>query len=877
MRLERWLYTVPLRFRSLFRRTIVEQELDEELRYHIERLTEEHIARGVSPAEARLAAVREMRGVEQRKEECRDARRVRVFEDALQDVRFGVRTLLRLPGFTLAAILTLALGIGSTVAVFTIVNGVLVRPLPFPDAERLFLVVHSPRGPFAPPPSLSDRDYLTFRENNRSFEHLAAFSTYSGNLVAADDPSVITVGHVTAEFFDVLRVPAQLGRTFAPDDERQADQLIVLSDDLWRSRFGAAHNIVGRPITLDGVSRTVIGVMPPGFSFPKNADAWALHTIKLDPHNSMATPVVGRLKPGVTRAQAEAQFDALSPRFWDWSKQELTSGILPLKELIVSNARRPLQIFAGAVFFVLLIACANVTNLLLARAAGREREIAVRTALGARRGRLIRQLLTESLLLSLAGGACGITLAGWAVPALLSLAPAGKVPRAEMIRIDGWVIAFTTGVSLLTGLLFGLVSAFRTARHGAHESLVPAMRPSGRRQERLRSSLVVAEIALALVLLTGAGLLIQSFLRLRAIDPGFRPRNLIMMTVDLPESTYSTPEKQHAFHRELLDRLHAIPGVSDAAAVNWQPLGDALTRGDFVVDGPSSMPPGFTADKPSVSPGYFRTMGIRLLYGREFTNADDRRGAGVVVLSQRVARLLELSGNAVGRRISMSDHPRPEDWLTVIGIVDDVRQEGPSRPAHAAIYQPYLQVRSAFFLSHMTFAVRSVSDPLSVGPAMRGALRAVDRNQPAVSVALMEDVLGTATAEPRFQTRLLGTFAILAVMLALIGTYGVLAYSVAQGTHEIGVRMALGARSRTLVWMVLRRTLVLSAIGIVLGMAGAFATTQLLGTLLFEITPTDPATFSMVATAILIAALAAGFIPAQRAARVDPLVALRHE
>jgi predicted permease len=339
------------------------------------------------------------------------------------------------------------------------------------------LVAHSPRGPFAPPPSLSDRDYLTFHENDRSFEHLAAFSTYSGNLVAADEPSVITIGHVTAEFFDVLRVPTQLGRTFAPDDERQADQLIVLSDDLWRGRFGTDHNIVGRPITLDGVSRTVIGIMPPGFSFPKDADAWALFTIKLDPHNSMARPVVGRLKPAVTPAQAEAQFEALSPRFWDWSKQELTSGILPLKELIVSSARRPLQIFAAAVLFVLLIACANVANLLLARAAGRERELAVRAALGARRGRLIRQLLTESLLLSVAGGACGIALAGWAVPTLLSLAPAGRIPRTEMIRIDGWVIAFTTGVSLMTGLAFGLVPAFRTARHGAHESLAPGMRP----------------------------------------------------------------------------------------------------------------------------------------------------------------------------------------------------------------------------------------------------------------------------------------------------------------------------------------------------------------------------------------------------------------
>jgi predicted permease len=875
MRLERWLYTVPLRFRSLFRRNQVEQELDEEFRYHLERLTEDHIARGLSPADARLAARRAMIGIEQRKEECRDTRRVRFIEDALQDLRYGARTLARLPGFTVAAILTLALGIGASVAVFTVVNGVLLRPLPFPEAERLFLIAHSPSGPLARP-SLADADYLAFRESDRSFEHVAAFSNYNGNLVGRGDPAVISVGRVTAEFFDVFRMPPALGRTFLRDDEKEAGHQIVLSNELWRARFAADAGIVGQTITLDGEPRTVIGVMPAGFDFPNNAVAWTLYAIKLDPHRGLATPVVGHLKAGVTRAQAQAQFETMARHLSNWSGEKLVSGILPLKELLVGDVRRPLQIFAGAVLFVLMIACANVANLFLARAAGREREIAVRAALGARRGRLIRQLVTESLLLSLAGGVCGILLAWWAVPALLSLAPAGKIPRLDMIRVDGWVLAFTVGLSLITGLLFGLVPALRITRSSSHESLAPGMRPSVRGQERLRAALVIAEIALALVLLTGAGLMLESFLRLRAIDPGFHPNNVMTLTVDLPESTYPTADRMQAFHHALLQRLAVLPSVTDASAVNWRPLGTMLMRGDFYAAGPA-VHADFAVDKHAVSAGYFRTMGIRLLRGRDFNAGDTVSSAPVAIVSQTVARLLESSGNAVGRRVTLEDRPRPQDWLTVIGVVDDVRHWGPAQAPHPAAYRPYLQVQQPFFLRHMTFAVRSASDPLVLAPALRAAVRMVDTNQPATSVGLMEQVLEAATAEPRFQARLLATFAILALALALIGTYGVLAYSVVQGTHEIGVRMALGARSRTVVWMILRRTLLLTTVGITLGIVGALATTRLLGTLLFEITPTDPGTFSAVAMAILIAALAAGFIPAQRAARVDPLVALRHE
>src|SRR3954454_1434352 len=877
MRLQRWLYTLPLRLRSLFQRNQVEQELDEELRYHIDRLTDEHVTRGMDPGDARVAALRAMHGVEQRKEECRDARGVRLIEDAVQDLQYAVRTLVRSPGFAAAAIATLTLGIGASVAMFSVVNGVLLRPLPFPQPEQLFLLMHSPQGPMIRQPSMSDADYVAFREADRSFEHVAAFSNYSGNLVGAGDPAVVSVGRVTAEFFDVFRIPPALGRAFVRDDEKQAGRPIILSDQLWRSRFAADRRIIGQAITLDGEPRMVIGVMPAGFSFPRDTDAWTLYAVTLDPHRGWATPVVGRLKAGVTRAQAEAQFGTVARHLSNWSGERLVSGLRPLEELLVGDVRRPIQVFTAAVLFVLLIACANVANLLFARATRREREIAVRAAIGAGRGRLVRQLLTESLLLSIAGGVLGITLAQWAVSALIALAPAGRIPRLELVRVDGPIVVFAAGLSLITAIVFGGAPALRMTRRGSHQSLAPGLRHSVRSQERLRAFLVVAEIALALMLLIGAGLLLQSFLRLRAVDPGFHPRGVMTMTVDLPESTYATSEKMRAFHGALLDRLAGLPGAIGASAVNWQPLGSMLIHGDFQIEGPRASAADFTADKLAVSPRYFTIMGIRLLRGRDFSAGDSTASTRVSVLSETVARLLEPSGDAVGRRITLEDHPTPEDWLTVVGVVDDVRQWGPAQPLHAAIYQPYTQVDKSFFLGHMTFAVRTAADPVALAPEMRRALRAVDSNQPAASMVMMEDVLAAATAEPRFQARLLGIFALLALILALIGTYGVLAYSVAQGTHEIGVRMALGARSGTLVWMVLRRTLLLSAIGISIGLAGALATTRLMGALLFEITPTDPGTLTAVTLAILIASLAAGFIPAQRAARVDPLVALRHE
>jgi putative ABC transport system permease protein len=503
--------------------------------------------------------------------------------------------------------------------------------------------------------------------------------------------------------------------------------------------------------------------------------------------------------------------------------------------------------------------------------------MAVRASLGAARGRLIRQLLTESTLLALAGGALGILVARWAVPALLSLAPLGRIPRLDSIVVDNSVLAFAVGISLVTGVVFGLAPALRLTRGRFAGSLLPGGRvPQAGGPERLRSMLVVAEIALALVLLTGAGLLLKSFLRLRAVDTGFRPQNVVTVTVNLPRAKYGAVERIRAFHSDLLTRLSDLPGVVAAGAVNYRPLGEMLMRGDFTIEGAAGEAD-FIADKVVVSPHYFQALGIQLLRGRDFTGADHERAARVAIVSRAVARAIAPGEDAVGRRVSVQSRPTEQDWLTIVGVVDDVRQWGPTRGTHPAIYRPYLQVDQASALTHMTFAVRTAADPAAAVPSIRSVLRSVDRDQPASSIALMDDVIGAVTAASAFQARLLGTFAMLAVALALVGTYGVLAYSVSLRTHEIGVRMALGARSEDVLWMVIRRTLMLGATGIGLGILGGLAATRLLATLLFEVTPTDPATFVAVALTILTAALSAGFIPARRAAHVDPLEALRHE
>lgn len=868
------------RIRAVFRRRAVEGELDEEMRFHLERQVEKYVQSGMSREEAQRRARVEFGGLELAKEECRDARGVNFLETVLQDLRYGVRTLGRNPGFAAVAVLTLALGIGANTAVFTVVNGVLLRPMPFPEPERLVLVSLTPReGPFEWQPGVSDRDYLAFREQDQAFERITSFSSRAtANLTGAGDPVQIPVAYVTTDFFPTLRVNPEIGRGFLAEEEQPGrDNVAILGNELWKERFGADTGILGKAVRLDGINRTMVGVMPAGFAFP-DVKVWMPLKIHIDEHNSFTRPVVGRLKPGVTPRQAQAELEAFAerrPLGPGESKRDRLPQIIPLKDLLVANIRLSLLVFAGAVAFVLLIACANVANLFLARAAGRGHEMALRSTLGAGRWRLVRQLLTESTLLSLAGGACGILIAFWSVPALLALAPEGRVPRMEMIRLDGWVLAYTFGISVITGIVFGLVPAFHATRRDARESLSQAGRGVTGGHERVRSALTVSEIALALVLLTGAGLMLKSFLRLRAVNPGFSPHSVMTITVDLPDSIYRTPAQMRVFHARTLDELSRLPGVSASGAVNLLPLGGFLTMGTFQVEG-SQRPPGFMVDKPCISPGYFKAMGMPLLRGREFTEADNETAPGVVIVSQSVARTLWPGQDPVGKRISMEDEPKPKDWLTVVGVVEDVKQQGLAKGSDAAIYQPYLQVASAFFLSHMTFVVKTASFPESVAGGIRAVLRSVDKNQP-ISIASMEGLIAATTAESRFQTRLLTAFAMVSLALTIVGIYGVLAYSVAQRTREIGVRKALGAQGGDVLGMLLRKALVLTFAGISLGGAGALALTRVLEKFLFEVKPADLPTFAAVAVILALAALAACYVPARRAMRVDPMVALRYE
>jgi predicted permease len=880
MRLEHWFYTIPLRLRSLFHRSQTEQDLEEELQLHLEQWIEQGIAEGKTPDEARYAALRAMDGIEQQKEECRDARRVHWLEDLVQDARYAFRILTKTPGFTIVAAMVLALGIGANTAVFTIVNAVLLQPLPFNEPGRLFLVSYAPKNnPFVPfGPNMSDRNYLEFRHQDQVFENIATFGKEPVTLTGAGDSVVVNALTVTPDFLGVLGVHPTIGHGFLP--EGQADpNVVLLSDQLWHSRFGGDPTIVGKAATLDGVSYAVTGVMPPSFTF-QGAELWKRMEVRLNPHNSSIRPVIGRLKPGVSPQQAQAELQAFAARLTlseGENRNDFVARILPLRELFVADVRKLLLIFAGAVTFVFLIACANFANLLLIRGASRRQEIAVRAALGASRWRLVRQLLAESMLLSLAGGTLGVLLSIAGVRVLLALLPPGKIPRAGNVHLDGWVLAFTFSLSLVTGVVFGLAPALQATRRDLREAVSEGGRSVTGQTERLRGALVTAEIALALVLLAGAGLLVRSFLRMRSVDPGFQSTNILAATVDLPDSRYRTAAQMRALDERVLGALSSLPGAESVAAVNWIPFRPELVWGDFQLEDGRRLPRGFLVDKPVVSPDYFRAMGIRLLKGRQFTERDNSNAPSVVIVSESVARRLWPEGDAIGKRISMEDKPKPGDWRTIVGIVRDVRQRSLADAPSASVYQPYRQVNQPFLLRHMSFVVQTRENPVAMASGIRAALHNVDQDLPTQSVTTMEAIIADTITEARSQTRLLGIFSIMALLLAAVGIYGVLACSVVERTHEIGIRMAMGAEEKDVLWMVLRRTLVLAGSGVFIGTFGALAVTRVLTKFLFEVTPNDPSTFFTVAGILMTVALLSAWVPARRAARVYPLVALRHE
>jgi predicted permease len=869
------------RVSNLFHRNQVDEELDEELQFHLEARTRANLNAGMNAEAAQHDAKRRFGNVTLAKERAHEMNIALSIETVGRDLRYALRSLRKSPGFTVVAILTLALGFGANTAVFTIVNGVLLLPLPFPDPGRLFLISYQSKDdPSENHPGLYDTNYLEYQRHEQAFDKIATFNEDSAALTGAGAATRAPTALVTSSFFSVLQVNPAIGRTFLPEEEQPGKSLVaVLSDRIWRSRFNADPNMLGKTITLDGASYSVIGIMPASFSYPHDAAVWLPLDVGGDPHNTYIRAVIGRLRPSVSQQQAQAELEAFA-RHWPLvprtSRESMVAEVLPMKDLLVSNIRKSLLIFMGAVAFVLLIACANVANLLLMRGTSRRRELAVRNALGSGRWRVIRQLLTESTLLSLGGAVGGIFVALLGVPALLTLAPVAEIPRLEEIHIDGFVLALSLGLGVFVGILFGLAPALRVTGLRVSDSLgLGGRRLTGGRQ-RLRSLLVISEIAMALVLLTGAGLMIRSFMLMRAVDPGFRTENILTMTVDLPEASYPTATAIQAFYANVLAKISNLPGVVAAGAVNWMPLQPALVRGDFNLDGGLKVPRGFIVAKPAVSADYFRIMGIRFVQGRAFTEQDTSSAPGVAIVSQTVARTLWPDEDPIGKRVTLEDKPKPNDWLTIVGVVDDVRQQSPTDPPMPAVYQPYRQVTRPFFLSHMSFVVRTAEEPQSIASAMRGALQSVDQNQP-VSIAPLTDLLDAATAGTWFQMRLISAFSFLALILAGVGIYGVLAYAVTESTREIGIRMALGAKKSDVVFTLLKRALLLVAAGVTAGGCGALALTRVLGKFLFEVKPTDPATFLSVAAVLTLIGIVACLVPALRATRVDPVVALRWE
>ena len=797
-----------------------------------------------------------------------------------QDIRFAARTLAKFPGFTVIAILALALGIGANSAIFTVVNSVILRPLPYPDPQRLCVVYTSRPDGLARYGSVTDAAFLEFRNRNQSFEHVAAISGGPTSLTGIGEPTPVKGQAVSAGFWPTLGMNAAIGRVFRPEEETETSHVVVLSDTLWRSHFGGDRSIIGKVVKLDGESHTIIGIMPAGFAFPAGSELWTPLAITIRPGTQWAYRVIGRLKPGFSIEQAGAEADTIlrgANAASRYPAKNLTAGVAPLQELLVWKIRPSLWILLGAVGFILLIACANVANLLLARGAARRQEVAVRASLGASRARLIRQLLTESSLLALCGGAAGLLIALWTVPLLIRLVPPGMIPRLSEVSINGQVLVFTLLLSLATSVLFGIAPAIQLSKARLMDFLKQG---EGRVTpgQRLRSVLVVGEIALSLMLLIGAGLMIKSFVRLRSVNPGFNPENVFVITVNLPFTEQSTTQQFVAYHRRTLEKLTTMPGLVAAGMINWLPLDRGYISGDFYAEGKPRKATQFNVGKPGVTPDYFRAMGIRLLRGRVFDEHDTETSPGVAIVSQSVARNVWGGEDPIGKRITLEDKPRPTDWLAVVGVVDDVKQQNLAEKAPMpAVYQPITQVTRPFFLMHMAYVVRANGNPSMIARLMRSRFREQDRDQPIQLIAPMDDLINATTAEPRFYSRMLGSFSSLALLLAALGIYGVMAYSVTQRTREIGIRLALGAQTGDIFGSVIGRSAALVLIGVAIGLAGAFGVTRVLQSLLFEVKPTDAATFGAISALLILTALVASYLPAKRATAVDPLVALRYE
>ena len=809
----------------------------------------------------------------------------------LQDLRYGARMLLKQPGFTLIAIATLALGIGANTAIFSVVNSVLLRPLPFDEAERLVRVyaTAADRGIRSNPTSWLN--FADWRAQNSVFDALAAYSSASATFTGGDAPEQIEGVAASGDLFAVLNARPLSGRVFSLADEQQANKnIVVISHGLWQRSFSADPQIVGRRVTLDATGYTVIGVMPRGFRFPldqSKTDFW----VPLDPQSATNQErgasylnVTARLKPGVSIEQAQTEMTTIASRLeQEYRDKNAGRGVnlVPLHEALIGEVRRALLVLLAAVGFVLLIACANVANLQLARAASRGREMAIRTALGAGRGRIVRQLLTESLMIAAAGGAVGLLLAAWGVDLLVAAMPE-DIPRAGGIGLDARVLGFTAAVTLLTGLAFGLAPALQSSSTGStgKADLTGSLKEGGRgasegaRRNRTRSLLVVTEVALSLVLLAGAGLLLKSFRHLLDVHPGFNPNGVLTASVALPNGKYAEDARQAAFFQQTLSRVAALPGVAAAGVVDPMPLGGSMAMNILSVEGRPPLKAGerLATNSRVISADYLKAMGIPLLRGRTLSERDHADAPKVMLINESFARRFLPNEDPIGQRIRLTI--APNFVAEVVGVVGDVKHRSLDREAGPEAYASYLQVPTPI----MSLIVRAASgDPLNLAVSVRQAVQQVDKDQPLYDVKPMTAWLNESVARQRFNLLLLAVFAAVALLLAAIGIYGVINYSVTQRTHEIGIRVALGAQRRDVLKLIVGQGLALTLAGVACGVAGAFALTRLMAGLLFGVTATDPLTFAGVAALLVIVAFVACWIPARRATKVDPIIALRCE
>ncbi len=804
-----------------------------------------------------------------------------------QDLRYGARSLFKHPGFTLVAVLTLGLGIGANSAIFSVVNGVLLRSLPYPEPERVVMlweVGDSGRNTY-----VSHLNFLDWRTRQQSFEAISAYSGRFGGpstILGGSEPVRAYDVAVYRDFFKALGVAPAIGRPFSSEESNFGTAPVaVVSHGFWQRNLNADPNLTNKTLTIGTRSYNVIGVMPAGFSFPEETDVW-ISKEQLSADNSSRSSHnyigVARLKSGVSIEQAQSEMMAIAQGIYQETsedKNHYRAAVVSLKEQLTGPIRPALLVLLGAVGFVLLIACANVANLMLARAMGRQKEMAIRTALGASRLRVVRQLLTESLLLAAMGGAIGLLLAYWLISSLLALAPA-TIPRLNEIGIDGRTLLFTLGVSLLTSLLFGLLPALRVSKPDLNIALKEGGRGATGSSGLVRSGLVVAEIALTLVLLVGAGLLIKSFWRVLQVSPGFNPEQVLTMQVSLPASEYKDDGRKINFYRQLFEQTKSLPGIESAGMINNLPAGGVDINGMVMIEGRTQEQAGYGGFR-IVSPEYFRAMNIPVIKGRTFTDQDAENSEPVCVISQRLAETSFPNEDPIGRRVvstndnvTREDANHPERWPKIIGIVGDVRHFGPERRTSADLYVSYAQRPRR--IGDMTIVARTKGDPASLSASLRQTVQTLDKTLP-LKFEVMEDIFARSTANRRYNVILLGAFALLALALAVIGIYGVMSYAVSQSVREIGIRLALGAQSVDVMKLVIGQGMFLTGIGIGIGLAGAFTLTRLMTTLLFGVTATDPIIFAFVPALLAVTALLACYLPARRAVKIDPMVALRHE